>query len=94
VTDQLQNKSSKQAAEIKMIGGAVHTLISNLGTSVELDDRFEAPTVWGAVAFIADKVARAGKSLNLVEGDLIPTSENQKNSSRPGFGLYLDQIHI
>jgi hypothetical protein len=35
-----------------------------------------------------------GKSLQCDAENRGKTSENQKKSSRPGFGVYLDQIHI
>lgn len=73
---QNQAKSDKHDEERKMLGGAVQTLMASLGTSAELDDRFEAPTIWGAaVAFIADEVSRSGKALAVVEGDLIPLKD-------------------
>lgn len=48
---------------INSISGVVQNLKSSVGMPVQLDDRFEAPTLWGAVAFIADEVSRIGLTL-------------------------------
>jgi hypothetical protein len=49
--------------ESKLIAGAVHSMISNVGTAVEVDERFEAPTLWGTTAFIADELMRLGNEM-------------------------------
>lgn len=40
---------------------------SSVGVPVELDDRFEAPTLWGTTAFIADEMVRLSKDVLAVE---------------------------
>lgn len=52
--------------------GAVHTLSSSIGSQVELDDRFEAPTLWGTAAFIADEMIRLSKDVLTLELGVSP----------------------
>jgi hypothetical protein len=58
--------------EAKLIAGALHSLSSSIGTAVELDERFEAPTLWGSTAFLADEVVRLGKELLTLDLDVKP----------------------
>jgi hypothetical protein len=39
-----------------LMSAAVQNLMSSLGPSVELDPRFEAPTLWGTTAFIGEEL--------------------------------------
>ena len=44
-------------ASIVLVSGAVQNLMSVLGQAVEMDPRFEAPTIWwGTTSHIGDKV--------------------------------------
>lgn len=58
VTDQTHNRFVELERESNLVAGAVHTLVSSIGSPVDLDDRFEAPTLWGTTTFIADEVVR------------------------------------
>lgn len=59
----------------KVIAGAVHTLSSTVGSSVEIDNRFEAPTLWGTSAFITHELVRIGEVVAGLETELNPLKE-------------------
>ncbi|KAI2505285.1 hypothetical protein MHU86_9187 [Fragilaria crotonensis] len=44
--------------------GAVQNLMSSLGSAVEMDPKFEAPTLWGTTSFIGEEVDRLGLDVN------------------------------
>ena len=67
VAEQTADRFADVDREAKLVAGAVHTLSSILGTPIELDDRFEAPTLWGTAAFIADEMLRLSKDFLSVE---------------------------
>ena len=67
VAEQTVDRFAEVDREAKLVAGAVHTLSSILGTPIELDDRFEAPTLWGTAAFIADEMLRLSKDFLSVE---------------------------
>ena len=56
----------------KLIAGAVHTLSSTVGSSVEIDNRFEAPTLWGTSAFITHELVRIGEVVADLETEVNP----------------------
>ena len=45
---------------IVLVSGAVQNLMSSLGQAVEMDPKFEAPTMWGTTSFIGNEVVRLG----------------------------------
>ena len=56
---------------------------ANVGSAVELDDRFVSPTSWGAKLFIlAEEVTRIGACLVQVENKLKPFKSMEENSLR------------
>jgi hypothetical protein len=50
----------------------VQNLKSGIGSSLDLDSQFAAPTVWGSVSFTSEKIIRIGSELLSVEADTIP----------------------
>lgn len=47
-----------------LMAGAVQNLMSSLGSAVEMDPKFEAPTLWGTTSFIGEEVDRLGLDVN------------------------------
>ena len=42
--------------DMRLMGGAVQKVQISIAQPVEMDDRFDAPTLWGSTSFIADEV--------------------------------------
>lgn len=63
LAEQTHNRLVEADHEAKLVAGAVHTLSSSVGAAVELDDRFEAPTLWGTAAFIAEEMIKLSKDV-------------------------------
>ena len=101
VSEQTGSRFADVDREAKLVAGAVHTLSSILGTPIELDDRFEAPTLWGTAAFIADELIRLSKDALAVEllvkpmqseVDWIKTSVRESHASAEEAGGKMRQI--
>jgi hypothetical protein len=72
LAEQTHNRFVETDHEAKLIAGAIHTLSSSVGAAVELDDRFEAPTLWGTAAFIADEMIKLSKDILSLELGVSP----------------------
>lgn len=61
----IMSASQFQANEATMdvVVGQVQNVRAGLGTPVELDNPFVAPTMWGTVSLLADEVMKVGESL-------------------------------
>lgn len=76
VVTQSQARFIDNEQGLNVIAGAVHTLSSNVGNPLEINGRFEAPTLWGTAAFISDEMDRIGKAVVTIESDLTPMKED------------------
>lgn len=87
LSEQTHNRFVAADHEAKLVAGAVHTLSSNVGAAVELDERFEAPTLWGTAAFISDEVLRLNQEVLSLELGLKPIQVEMEwvRSSIQGF---------
>jgi hypothetical protein len=72
LSEQSHNRFVSVDHEAKLVAGAVHTMNSHLGMPIELDERFEAPTLWGTTAFIADEVSKLNQDVLTLELGLKP----------------------
>ena len=72
LAEQTHNRFVEADHDAKLVAGAVHTLSSSVGTAVELDDRFEAPTLWGTAAFIAEEMIKLSKDILTLELGVSP----------------------
>jgi hypothetical protein len=66
------NRFLEVGHEAKLIASALHSLSSSVGTQMELDERFEAPTLWGSTAFIADEIMRLGREMMSMDLEVKP----------------------
>lgn len=67
-----QARSREADLEAKLIASGLHSLSSNIGTQVELDERFEAPTLWGTTSFITDEIMRLGQEIMTMDLEVKP----------------------
>ena len=58
IVELTREKMIENDQNIVMVSGAVQNLMSALGQAVEMDPRFEAPTMWGTTSFIGNEVVR------------------------------------
>ena len=58
--------------ETRAMMGVVQNLFATLGPTVEIDERHEAPTLWGTTAFIAEDVVNLGNAVASLEADVKP----------------------
>ena len=72
LAEQTHNRFVAVDHEAKLVAGAVHSLNASLGSAVEVNERFEAPTLWGTVAFIADEVTRLDRDVLSLDLGLKP----------------------
>ena len=70
--EESHNRSLEVDQEAKLIASALHSLSSSVGNQVELDERFEAPTLWGTTAFIVDEIMRLAKESLRVDLEVKP----------------------
>lgn len=61
--------------DLRAIAGAVQNSQILIGDPVQMDARFEGPTLWSSTSFIADEVVRVGGGLAFLEGKVDPMSE-------------------
>lgn len=59
-----QGRFGANEENIRHMAGAMQNLIATLGPVVEMDDRFEAPTLWGTASFIGEEVLRLEADTN------------------------------
>jgi hypothetical protein len=61
--------------ETKSMLGVLQNLFGSLGPAVEIDSSFEAPTLWGTTAFIAEGVVRLEGVVETLEAEMRPMRE-------------------
>ena len=61
--------------DLRAIAGAVQNSQILIGNPVQMDARFEGPTLWSSTSFIADEVVRVGGGLAILEGKVDPMSD-------------------
>jgi hypothetical protein len=58
--------------DTRYISVIVQNLKSGIGSSLDLDSRFAASTVWGSVSFTSEEIIRIESELLSIKGDTIP----------------------
>lgn len=56
--------------------GMVQTIRAGLGNSVDIGDKFTAPTLWGSTAFIADDLTRITEEFAVLRSDVVMPMKN------------------
>jgi hypothetical protein len=56
---------------LEVMIGVIQTLKSRVGSSVDIGDRYLAPTLWGSTAFIADDLTRLSDELTSMSQNII-----------------------
>ena len=64
--------------DLRSVAGAVQNVQTSVGMPIELDSRFDAPTLWSATSFVADEVIQMAGGLKEMEGKLIPIQAELK----------------
>jgi hypothetical protein len=59
-------------SDTRYISVIVQNLKSRIGSSLDLDSRFAAPTVWGSISFTSEEIIRIGSELLSGKGNTIP----------------------
>ena len=57
---------------LEVMIGVMQTLKSRVGSSLDIDERFSAPTLWGSTAFIADDLTKVSEGLTALEDGILP----------------------
>ena len=65
--------------DLRAVSGAVQNVQTSVGQPVELDTRFDAPTLWSSTSFVADEVVRVTNSLTALEDDIVPMRASLKS---------------
>ena len=58
--------------DLRAVSGAVQNVQTTVGQPIELDSRFDAPTLWSSTSFVAEEVIRVTSNLASLENDLMP----------------------
>lgn len=58
--------------DVSLMSGVLQNLHATLGSTVGVDSQFEAPTLWGTTALVADEASRIGQMLSRVDNDMNP----------------------
>lgn len=63
--------------DLRAIAGAIQNsqIFLIVGNPVQMDSRFEGPTLWSSTSFIADEVVRVGGGLAFLEGKVDPMTD-------------------
>ena len=64
---------------LEVMLGMVQTMKARLGTGVELDEKFSAPTLWGTTSFIADDLVRVSEEVSTLTRDVTPMKMTLKS---------------
>lgn len=56
---------------VHLVSGAVQNLISVLGPTVEMGEKFEAPTLWGTTAFVGNEVEQTAEEVSHLKVQLV-----------------------
>ena len=64
VTTIVHGRFEDNEQNVNLVSGAIQNLMSTLGSTVKLDTRFEAPTLWGTTSFIGEEVIRLGEEVD------------------------------
>ena len=82
--------------DLRLMSGAVQKVQLLVGQPVDLDPRFDGPTLWSSTSFIADEVLRLNLGLMGVEGTLVPmkksVQEIQSECERLSMAVNNDKI--
>ncbi|KAI2494741.1 hypothetical protein MHU86_19778 [Fragilaria crotonensis] len=62
--------------DLRAVSGAVQYIQTSVGQPVELDTRFEAPTLWSATSFVSEELVRVANGLSSLEGALEPMQKD------------------
>ena len=64
---------------LEVMIGMVQTLRSRMGSSVDIGERYTAPTLWGSTAFIAEDLSKFSEDFASIRSDLlVPMGETIK----------------
>ncbi|KAI2498995.1 hypothetical protein MHU86_15499 [Fragilaria crotonensis] len=78
VADLTYKRFLSNERDLRVVSGAVQNVQTLVGPPVELDARFDAPTLWGATSFVAEEVGRVTGNVKALEGGLAPIKEDIK----------------
>ena len=65
-----QGRFEENESSIVLVSGAVQNLMAVLGPTVDMDAKFEAPTLWGTTSFIGEEVSRLGDEFELSSANI------------------------
>ena len=64
--------------DLRAVSSVVQNVQASVGETVELESKFDAPTLWSATAFVSEEVDRMTSGLKNMEADIIPMKESMK----------------
>ena len=79
VTAMANRQFNDTEESVILMSAAVQNFMSSLGPSVELDPRFEAPTLWGTTAFIGEELTRLETVVQEARGEVDMATAAAKN---------------
>ena len=56
---------------LEVMIGMVQTMKSRIGSSVDIGQKFSAPTLWGSTAFIADDLTKVSEDLSALQSEVV-----------------------
>jgi hypothetical protein len=62
--------------DLRALLGAVQYIQTSVGEPLELDNRFEAPTLWSATSFVSEELVRVANGLVTLEGAMEPMQKD------------------
>ena len=65
--------------DLRAVSGAVQNVQISVGQPIELDRKFDAPTLWSATSFVAEEVVKVAGGLKGVEDSIIPLQADLKS---------------
>ena len=80
--------------DMRSIAGAIQNSQILIGNPVQMDSRFEGPTLWSSTSFIADEVMRVGGGLAFLEGKVDPMTDTNILVTAEYILLLYSSIHI
>ena len=56
---------------LEVMIGMIQTMKSRVGPSVDIGEKFSAPILWGATAFIPDDLSKVGEDISILKSELL-----------------------
>ena len=79
IAELAHGKFVENEGNVRLVSRAVQNLMSTLGTAVEMNEKFEAPTMWGTTSFIGEEVVRLAEEIEVSKSGISMVKESVAN---------------